>query len=162
MTKNVLDERTPPKIEEMKIEEDFHAKYERERKEKLDNFPTKAENFKKKLKELKVKSFSVEYSGSGDSGEINEISWTPKKLNASIDVGTWTRWNNDTFEREETTDHKSLHDYIEDFCYELLEDNHGGWEINEGQSGNIEWNSKDDVINHNYTQFIEQSYDEGF
>ena len=48
---------------EVKIEEDFHAKYERERKEKADNFPTKAENFKKKLKELKVKSFSVEYSG---------------------------------------------------------------------------------------------------
>ena len=34
MTKNVLDEKTPPKIEEIKIEEDFHAKYERERKEK--------------------------------------------------------------------------------------------------------------------------------
>jgi len=116
---------------EVKIEEDFHAKYERERKEKADNFPTKAENFK-------------------------------KKLNASINVGTWTRWNNTTFEREETTDHKSLHDYIEDFCYDLLGDNHGGWEINEGQSGNIDWNSKDDVINHNYTQFIEQSYDEGF
>jgi len=44
----------------------------------------------------------------------------------------------------------------------LLGDNHGGWEINEGQSGNIDWNSKDDVINHNYTSFIEQSYDEGF
>jgi len=55
-----------------------------------------------------------------------------------------------------------LHDYIEDFCYDLLGDNHGGWEINEGQSGGIDWNSKDDVINHNYTQFIEQSYDEGF
>ena len=65
------------KIEEIK--EDFHTKYMRERKEKADNFPTKAENFKKKLKELKVKSFSVEYSGSGDSGEINEISWEPKK-----------------------------------------------------------------------------------
>ena len=164
MTKNVLDEKNPPKIEEIKInnDEDFHTKYMRERKEKADNFPKKAERFKKKLKELKLKSFSVEYSGSGDSGEIHEISYEPKKLNASIDVGTWKRWNNDTFESEETTDHKPLRDYIEDFCYDLLADNHGGWEINEGQSGNIEWNSKDDVINHNYTQFIEQSYDEGF
>ena len=142
--------------------EEFHKKYGREKKEKLEGFPLKAERFKKKLKELKVKSFSVEYSGSGDSGEINEVSYEPKKLNASIDVGTWTRWNNTTLEQEKTTDHKSLKDYIEDFCYELLEDNHGGWEINEGQSGNIEWNSKDDVINHNYTQFIEQCYDEGF
>ena len=98
MTKNVLDEKTPPKIEEIKIEEDFHTKYMRERKEKADNFPKKAERFKKKLKELKVKSFSVEYSGSGDSGEIHEISYEPKKLNASIDVGTWKRWNMKTFE----------------------------------------------------------------
>ena len=142
--------------------EEFHKKYERERKEKLEGFPLKAERFKKKLKELKVKSFSVEYSGSGDSGEIDEVSYEPKKLNASIDMGTRTRWNNTTLEQEKTTDHKSLKDYIEDFCYELLEDNHGGWEINEGQSGNIEWNSKDDVINHNYTQFIEQSHDEDF
>tara|TARA_R100001086_G_C11779241_1_gene243157 strand:+ start:290 stop:742 length:453 start_codon:yes stop_codon:yes gene_type:complete len=148
------------KIEEIK--EDFHAKYERERKEKLDNFPIKAENFKKKLKELKVKSFEVQYSGSGDSGEINEISYEPKKLNASIDVGTWTRWNNTTFEREETTDHKSLHDYIEDFCYDLLADNHGGWEINEGQSGNIDWNSKDNTIRHEYVSLVEEQYSEGF
>ena len=35
---------------EVEIKEDFHAKYERERKEKLDNFPTKAENFKRNLK----------------------------------------------------------------------------------------------------------------
>ena len=83
-------------------------------------------------------------------------------MNASIDVGTWKRWNNTTFESEETTDHKSLKDYIEDFCYDLLADNHGGWEINEGQSGNIEWNSKDNEIHHSYTTFIEQHENEGF
>ena len=56
MTKNVLDEKTPPKIEEIKM------KICKERKkEKADNFPKKAERFKKKLKELKLKSFSVEY-----------------------------------------------------------------------------------------------------
>ena len=148
------------KIEEIK--EDFHTKYMRERKEKADNFPTKAENFKKKLKELKLKSFSVEYSGSGDSGEINEISWTPKKLNASVDVGTWKRWNMKTLDHEYTTDHKSLRDYIEDFCYDLLGDNHGGWEINEGQSGNIDWNSKDNTIRHEYVSLVEEQYSEGF
>ena len=45
-------------------DEDFHTKYMRERKEKADNFPKKAERFKNKLKELKVKSFYVEYAGS--------------------------------------------------------------------------------------------------
>jgi hypothetical protein len=148
------------KIEEIK--EDFHTKYMRERKEKADNFPTKAENFKKKLKELKVKSFSVEYSGCGDSGEINEISYEPKKLNASIDVGTWKRWNIKLLNREETTDHKTLNQYIEDFCYDLLGDNHGGWEINEGQNGNITWNSKNNKIEHQYFTMIEYEHGEDF
>ena len=40
------------KIEEIK--EDFHTKYMRERKEKADNFPTKAENFKKKVTQRKM------------------------------------------------------------------------------------------------------------
>ena len=35
--------------------DDWNKKYMQERKEKADNFPTKAENFKKKLKELKAK-----------------------------------------------------------------------------------------------------------
>ena len=162
MTKNVLDEKTPPKIKEIKIEEDFHTKYMRERKEKADNFPKKAERFKKKLKELKVKSFSVEYSGSGDSGEINDISYEPSNLNASIDVGTWKRWNTKTWEQEETTDHKTLNEYIEDFCYDLLADNHGGWEINEGQNGNITWNSKNNKIEHQYFTMIEYEHGEDF
>jgi len=142
--------------------EEWHKKYMQERKEKADNFPKKAERFKKKLKELKLKSFSVEYSGSGDSGEINDISYEPSNLNASIDVGTWKRWNTKTWEQEETTDHKTLNEYIEDFCYDLLADNHGGWEINEGQSGNITWNSKNNKIEHQYFTMIEYEHGEDF
>lgn len=156
------DEGLKPFVIKEDNDEDFHTKYMRERKEKADNFPKKAERFKNKLKELKVKSFYVEYAGSGDSGEIHEISWEPKKLNASIDVGTWKRWNMKTLEHEYTTDHKSLHDYIEDFCYELLEDNHGGWEINEGQNGNITWNSKNNKIEHQYFTMIEYEHGEDF
>ena len=48
-----------------------------------------------------------------------------------------------------------MNEYIEDFCYDLLADNHGGWEINEGQNGNITWNSKDDEIEHQYFTMIE-------
>ena len=150
------------KISESISGEDFHAKFMRERKEKVDKFPTKAESFKKKLKELKVKSFKVEYCGSGDCGEINEVNYTPKSLQASVDVGSWKKWNNTTFKNEETTSPKPLGDFIEDFCYDLLEDNHCGWEINEGQRGNIEWNSKDNTIRHEYVSLVEEQYSEGF
>ena len=63
---------------------------------------------------------------------------------------------------EETTDHKTLNEYIEDFCYDLLADNHGGWEINEGQNGNITWNSKNNKIEHQYFTMIEYEHGEDF
>lgn len=135
----------------------------KEKKEKEQNtFPEKVENFKNKLKEIGLKSFEVQYSGSGDSGEIEEINYEPNFLQCDIDVGTWRRWNIEKMEHEETEDKKPLKDYIEDFCYDLLEVNHGGWEINEGQSGNIQWDNDGNQITHGYTCYIEQSNEEEY
>jgi len=133
----------------------FFKKYEKELKEKVDVF-------KNKLKDLKIESFRVEYSGSGDSGEIEEISIKPDNLKIKVDVGTWKKFDQQSFEYKETNEPKPLKDFIEDFCYELLEDNHGGWEINEGQSGAIEWDIKDNDLYHNYTTFIEHSENESY
>ena len=141
---------------------DFIEEYEKKLKEKKENFPNKVDIFKNKLKELKIKSFRVEYSGSGDSGEIDEISYEPKDLKIEVDVGTWKKFDQQSFEYKETNEPKPLKDFIEDFCYELLEDNHGGWEINEGQSGAIEWDIKDNDLYHNYTTFIEHSENESY
>ena len=81
MTKNVLDEKTPPKIEEIKIEEDFHTKYMRERKEKADNFPKKAERFKKNktkvLSKLTAKKFPQ---------------FSNKKIEACLAMNKETNW----------------------------------------------------------------------
>ena len=133
----------------------FFKKYEKELKEKVDVF-------KNKLKDLKIESFRVEYSGSGDSGEIDEISYEPKDLKIEVDVGTWKKFDQQSFEYKETNEPRPLKDFIEDFCYELLEDNHGGWEINEGQSGAIEWDIKDNDLSHNYTTYIEHSESESY
>ena len=140
----------------------FFKKYEKELKEKRENFPSKVDVFKNKLKDLKIESFRVEYSGSGDSGEIEEISIKPDNLKIKVDVGTWKKFDQQSFEYKETNEPKPLKDFIEDFCYELLEDNHGGWEINEGQSGAIEWDIKENDLSHNYTTYIEHSESESY
>ena len=140
----------------------FFKKYEKELKEKRENFPSKVDVFKNKLKDLKIESFRVEYSGSGDSGQIEEISIKPDNLKIKVDVGTWKKFDQQSFEYKETNEPKPLKDFIEDFCYELLEDNHGGWEINEGQSGAIEWDIKDNDLFHNYTTYIEHSESESY
>jgi len=140
----------------------FFKKYEKELKEKRENFPSKVDVFKNKLKDLKIESFRVEYSGSGDSGEIEEISIKPDNLKIKVDVGTWKKFDQQSFEYKETNEPKPLKDFIEDFCYELLEDNHGGWEINEGQSGAIDWDIKDNDLSHNYTTYIEHSESESY
>jgi hypothetical protein len=141
---------------------DFLEKYMEEVKEKKENFPSKVDIFKNKLKDLKIKSFRVEYSGSGDSGEIDEIFYEPNDLKIKVDVGTWKKFDQQSFEYKETNEPKSLETFIEDFCYELLEDNHSGWEINEGQSGAIEWDIKENDLSHNYTTYIEHSESESY
>jgi len=140
----------------------FLEKYEEEVKQKRENFVNKVDTFKNKLKDLKVESFRVEYSGSGDSGEIEEIFYEPNNLKVKVDVGTWKKFDQQSFEYKETNEPKPLKDFIEDFCYELLEDNHGGWEINEGQSGAIEWDIKENDLSHNYTTYIEHSESESY
>jgi len=141
---------------------DFIKEYEKKLKEKRENFPSKVDVFKNKLKDLKIESFRVEYSGSGDSGQIEEISIKPDNLKIKVDVGTWKKFDQQSFEYKETNEPKSLETFIEDFCYELLEDNHSGWEINEGQSGAIEWDIKENDLSHNYTTYIEHSESESY
>ena len=142
-------------------EVEFHKKYERERKAKLEGFPLKADKFKKSLKPLGIISFEVEYSGSGDSGEINEVNVYPKeKEKIKIDVGVWQKWDNDKMEHVKTNEKREIDEYIKDFCYELLEDNHGRWEFNEAQSGTISW--KKGKIKHEYTTYVEQTDGEEF
>lgn len=140
----------------------FLEKYEEGVKQKKEKFVNNIDTFKNKLKDLKIESFRVEYSGSGDSGEIEEIFYEPNDLKVKVDVGTWKKFDQQSFEYKETNEPKPLKDFIEDFCYELLEYNHGGWEINEGQSGAIEWNIKENDISHNYTTYVEHSESESY
>jgi hypothetical protein len=58
---------------------------------------------------------TLSYEGGGDSGFINSTFDNP-----NVNVPS----------------------YVEDWCYDKLESNYGGWEINEGSQGRFEFNYK--------------------
>jgi len=67
---------------------------------------------------------TVSYNGSGDSGYI-ESDYTSKNKSGQID------------------------DDIESICYNLLEE-YGGWEINEGSQGTIDFTKDEITVNHEW------------
>lgn len=89
------------------------------------------ENIIQELKELfpNDEELVLNYNGGGDSGFID-----------------------DTFSNRE-----SVPASVEDFCYRELENNFGGWEINEGSYGNFTFNlSEDSSITLNHTMMVEK------
>lgn len=71
-------------------------------------------------------SIRIEYNGGGDSGELDNS------------------YNN------ETNQIIDLDGEIEDICYEILNSEFGGWEINEGSSGEILIKREGIYIDHNW------------
>jgi len=74
--------------------------------------------------------YYFQYNGSGDSGYIES-------------------------NFEENGD--ALPTSIEDWCYRQLEDNFGGWEINEGSDGEFKFNFNDMTITLNHTYNTEEN-----
>jgi hypothetical protein len=80
-------------------------------------------------KKIKVpKELTINFEGSGDSGYLN-----------------------DNFENTILT----LPASIEDWCYQTLENGFGGWEMNEGSSGNFVFDLKEKTITLNYYENVE-------
>jgi hypothetical protein len=88
-----------------------------------------AETEKQTGKKIKVpKELTVTFEGSGDSGFLNE---SFEGVNLSVPAT------------------------IEDWCYQTLENGFGGWEINEGSSGNFVFDLEEKTITFNYYENIE-------
>jgi hypothetical protein len=57
---------------------------------------------------------------------------------------------------------KGLNQQLEYICYDLLELYYGGWEINEGSNGSIDFNFKDQTVELNHNQNVEENVDEHY
>lgn len=97
-------------------EDDFMARYERERQEQAAKNAVALKVLFKDLRKAGVARVEVDYDGSGDSGDIQETTFFDAKDN-KMEVDFDERCN--------------------DLAYGELETHHGGWEINEGSFGKV-------------------------
>lgn len=97
---------------------------------------------------LGIKRLTVHYSGSGDSGQTDDISTEPANRNMILD------------EKFEDTD-RELKDIIDEFAWGAIEDNEGGFYNNDGGQGSIIFDVKNRTITmEHYNNVVEQVYEE--
>lgn len=91
-----------------------------------------------------------EKEGVFDDMEIPEDGYMTLKYNGGGDSG----YIESNFENGE-----SVPSEIEDWCYRQLEENFGGWEINEGSQGEFQFdfNEKTVILQHTYNTIIDKS-----
>jgi len=87
---------------------------------------------------LGAREVVVEFSGAGDSGQIDSVYYLDKN-NESQDIpNDMIAWTKQTYgEQEPTTKRTSLQDVIEDLCYRALDGTGLDWSNNEGGQGNL-------------------------
>ena len=144
--------------ENRKWHEEFYAKQEKKKKDfKKDVKP----QIMKILKDWKIDEVKIYYNGGGDDGSIEDVDFFVGKNTINItqshlvDIGERKYWCNVDHTYKFTTEPMELKDYMEDMAYDYLETFHGGWEINEGQSGNIIFDAVRGKILHDYVTYVE-------
>jgi hypothetical protein len=113
-----------------------------------------------------IKEVEVEYSGSGDSGQIEDTTFVRRNAldamgeavegveeevvaeDQKITVSEETsRFENGGWVKEKKDVEKSLKEAVEELCYDYLP---GGWEINEGSDGTFSFDVKAGTISHTH------------
>ena len=149
--------------ENRKWHEEYYAKKEKNQKDFTDTTKPKALEV---IKTNGLDRVEVYYSGSGDDGCIEDVTFFINDKSVEVldtpivNIGEWSKFNYTTHTREKTTELKTLKDYVEDVVYDFLEAFHGGWEINEGQSGTVTLDAINKKINHSYNEIIENEKEE--
>jgi hypothetical protein len=108
-----------------------------------------------------ITSVVVTFDGSGDNGQIESLEArageTMVELPANVVVMVDAD-NKDTIPSDEdaaeSNGDTSLAEAIEQLCYNLLEQEHDGWEINEGAYGTFTFNVLDRSVELDFTQRI--------
>jgi hypothetical protein len=127
------------------------------------------------LKALKINKVTVDYSGYGDSGQIDSVSFfrSSKKgvdinkltngliisglKKCNLGYGTVNGSFSYTRSYEDYPVTSDIESVIKDMCYDLLEEHHGGWEINSGSSGEFVFSVPETSINWQHHDVIEST-----
>ncbi len=123
------------------------------------------------LKEHQIKEVSIDFDGCGDSGQINSILYDRvenETLGNTLVVGgevhDSSSWDEKKKEWVHTTRQATLSELIEQLCYDLLEVNHGGWEINSGSYGEFRIDVREKEINLVFNERVEsvETFEESY
>jgi hypothetical protein len=120
----------------------------------------------KVLEDMGVKQVKVEYDGSGDSGQIEDVTLIRRTSieamgeaiedNDVVEEGEdevmvviekeTNRFNGEGWDRKVEEVTESIEEAVKELCYDLLEGLHAGWEINEGSNGEFMFEVGEGVI----------------
>ena len=105
-----------------------------------------------KLREVGAKSVTVEYSGSGDSGYIDDVTIdylnVEDKLDLKVDVTVEkSTFQNGQWNKEFEVKTTELTEAIKEYCYAQLSELYSGWENNDGADGTFMFSVDDNEIN---------------
>jgi hypothetical protein len=97
------------------------------------------------LADAGIHRVTVDYDGSGDSGQIDSIeAWTA--TNEKIPLPSSRKVQLASENPDRRVDHIGLEAAVEELAWDFLYDNHGGWENNDGAFGTFVFNVPDRTI----------------
>ena len=123
------------------------------------------ENRKRVMKALHdngIKTVNVEYEGSGDDGQIDDVTFVHKTnvdhMKDSITViKESSKFEDGQWHQRESEEEVDLEEAVRDLCYEILSSEHPGWEINDGSRGEFTFNVEEDTIKLEHTDYYTES-----
>jgi len=95
------------------------------------------------LSGLKIKRITVQYSGSGDSGQTDDIDVEPSSRANLLD--------------EKFDDNETIREALDRICWSAIEDQHDGFYNNEGGFGELVIDVDEKTIQLNHTNYIQET-----
>lgn len=95
------------------------------------------------LSGLKIKRIAVQYSGSGDSGQTDDVDVEPSSRANLLD--------------ENFDDKETIREALDRICWSAIEDQHDGFYNNEGGFGELVIDVLEKTIQLNHTNYIQET-----
>lgn len=106
------------------------------------------------MKVAGINSATVSYSGSGDSGDTEDTTFSPEGKEDQITVGIVSNDGKTTV--------KTLKTAIIDYAMMAVDARHGGWENNDGGHGEITFDAKKGVISIEHNDYVVETVTNGY
>jgi len=149
----------------MQLDNEFMKRLERERVERASKRDKARQILIRELRAAGTKTVDVDFDGYGDSGGVGSIIYRPV-LDGKKEVGDTPHeapdWSEGTYKK--IVRNYTFDELVEEVCYGILEEQHGGWEINEGSYGTFEIDVAKDSVALHFNERIAsvESYEEEY